>query len=437
MAVRKIYTGYLPRPHQETLHSKLKRFNIIVCHRRFGKTVFAVNETIDQALRCMKKNPQYAYLAPTYGQAKRVAWNMLKDFVKNIPGVYTHEQDLKVVIERPALGDKITIMLLGADSPGSLKGIYLDGCVLDEFAEMIPSVWGEAIRPALADRLGWAIFIGTVRGRNHFYEMYKWAEGRADAFRAMYKASETKILPESELEAARSTMSEEEYEQEFECDWGAALIGAYYAKYMNKAEEEGRIGKVPYDPSLAVSTFWDLGIGDTTAIWFVQVAGREYHIIDHLEMSGVGLEWYVKQLKEKDYIYEEHVLPHDAAARELGTGKARVDTLRDHGLTKLRILERSNVDDGIHAARMVLSKCWFDSQKCSKGLDALREYQKKWDEKAQIFSEKPLHNWASHTADAFRVFAMGIRDPSRRVDVAKLTRQSDAGYDIFNYSEER
>jgi phage terminase large subunit len=428
----RILTGYLPRPHQELLHLSLKRFNVIVCHRRFGKTVFSLNEMIDQAMRCSKKSPQYAYIAPTYGQAKRVAWDMLKDFTKNIPGYNPNEQDLKVELHRPALGDKIKIILLGAENPGSIRGIHLDGVILDEYAEMHPEVWSQVVRPALSDRQGWGIFIGTPKGYNNFYDVYKNAENQQDWFRAMYKASETKILPQSELDAARLVMTEEEYEQEYECSFGAALIGAYYAKQIKKAEDEKRISRVAYDKAVPVSTFWDLGIGDTTAIWFVQAVGREYHVIDFLESSGVGLDWYVKQLKDKEYIYDEHVLPHDAAARELGSGKSRQETLAGYGLGRMRILERHDVDDGIHASRMIFDKCWFDDQKCKRGLDALRAYERKWDSKNNIFSAKPLHNWASHPADAFRTFAMGCRGPGLRNYGRDLPRSADSDYDMFN-----
>lgn len=432
-----IYTGYYPRPLQDKLHRSLKTFNVIVCHRRFGKTIFSLNELIDKALRCEKRNPQYAYIGPTYGSVKRVAWDPAKEYTKGLPGVETNEQDLRIEIPRAHMGDKIKILLLGAENPGSLRGIYLDGVILDEFAECDPTIWSQVVSPALSDRGGWAIFIGTPKGMNGFFDVYEAAgrpEAQKDWFRCMYKASETKILTEAELDRQRLNMSEEEYEQEFECSFGAALIGSYYAKQMQRATDEKRITQVPYDRAVCVDTFWDLGIGDTTAIWFAQVVGKEYHIIDHLEASGAGLEWYVKQIKDKPYIYGEHVVPHDAAARELGTGKTRVETLQNYGLGRIRVLERAqDVDDEIHACRMILDKCWFDSIKCERGLKSLKNYERKWDAKQKIFSAKPLHNWASHSADAFRVFAMGVRGPGGR-EVA-LPKQADNDYDIFAGAE--
>ncbi len=215
-------------------------------------------------------------------------------------------------------------------------------------------------------------------------------------------------------------------------------MGAYYAKYISRAEEAKppRITRVAYDSAVAVDTYWDLGIGDTTAIWFIQPIFREYHVIDHLEMSGVGLDWYVKQLKDKEYIFNNHYLPHDAAARELGTGKTRQEQLRDYKLGRTYILEKHNVDDGINAVRMILDKCWFDKEKCKRGLDSLRAYSKKWDAKNKIMSDAPLHNWASHSADAFRTFAMGNKGLGRRVEDKNLQRIAETDYDMFNISRE-
>ena len=197
--IRVVKTGYIPRKIQLYLHNAMKRFNVLVCHRRFGKTVFTINEMIDQGLRNPRKNPQYAYFAPYYGQAKRVAWDYFKDFTKNIPGVRVNEADLRIEIDRPDRGDKVRFMLLGADNPGSIRGIYLDGAVLDEYAEMDTTIWGQVIRPALADRLGWAIFIGTPKGQNQFFDIYELATKDPEWFTAVYKASETHLIPKSEL----------------------------------------------------------------------------------------------------------------------------------------------------------------------------------------------------------------------------------------------
>lgn len=442
--VKAVSTGYYPRKLQQYLHNSLKRFNVVACHRRFGKTVFSLNELIDKALRNQNKNPQYAYIAPTYGQAKRVSWDYLKDFTKNIPGVSYNEAELRLEIQRPSRGDKIKVWLLGAENPGTVRGIYLDGVILDEYAEMDPTIWTQVIRPALSDRKGWAIFIGTVKGRNHFHEVYHFAKNgdpKRDIappenwFTAMFKASETGILDPEELEAAKAEMSEEEFAQEYECDWGAALVGAYYGKHITALENDGRITKVPYDPAVPVDTWWDLGVGDSTAIWFTQKVASDYHVIDYVEMSGQGLEWYISELKKKKYVYGDINLPHDAAARDMSTGKSRVEMIRALWPSLRAVVHpRLAVEDGINAARMIIPKCYIDSEKCARGIEALRAYQKKWDAKNKIYMDKPLHDWSSHGADAFRLFAIGNKYDRSPIEARNLPRSADNTYDIFGGS---
>lgn len=430
----RISTGYTPRPLQQKLHREMKRFNVLALHRRFGKTVFAVNEAIDRALTCEHKNPQVVYLCPFYSQAKRVAWDMAVGFTQMIPGVEYNLQELRIDIPRPHLGDRARIMLLGADSSDSLRGMYLDGCILDEYATMNPEVFPKVIRPALADRKGWAIFCSSVSGINHFSDLFERASKDPEWYTAIYKASETGIIPQEELEAAKREMSDDAYRAEFECDWSAAITGAYYGKIISELESKtpSQICAVPYDPSTGVIAAWDLGIGDTTAIWMLQRVGREIHVIDCLEMSGVELEWFVKKLKAKPYVFDEMLLPHDAEARELGSGKTRLETLRKlWSNVRWTVVPRQSVDDGIHAVRSILPMCWFDKEKTADGLRALKSYQKKFDSKNKIYIDKPLHDWASNYADAFRMFAMGERVPRSMERDARLPRTADNVYDLF------
>lgn len=412
MSIKKVVTGYVPRPLQLLLHRAFKRFNVVVCHRRFGKTHLALNEIIDKSFRNQLKNPQYAYIAPTYGQAKRIAWDLLKDYLKDIPGVIINEADLRIDIPRPATKDRIRFILLGAENPGSVRGIYLDGAVFDEYAEMNPEIWSSVVRPLLSDRKGWALFIGTPKGANHFYEIYKTAAASDEWYTAIYKASETGIIDQLELSSAKASMSDNEYAQEFECSFSAALVGAYFGKEMEKAEQEKRITDVPYDPILPVFTYWDLGMDDTTVIWFGQnLGGREIRWIDYVEESGQGFDYYARVLKDKGYLYEEHVLPHDGAVREMGTGKSRLEVLQAlcRG-TRVRVAQKHAPADGINASRLLLAKSWFDKTKCHNGIEALKNYERVWDSKNKIFQQRPKHNWASHAADAFRTGAMAIRE---------------------------
>ena len=431
--IQNIDLGYTPRVLQAKLHNELKRFSVVVAHRRMGKTVFSIMHMIAKGLSCNLKNPQYAYIAPTYGQAKRVAWEYLKDYTKEIPNRKVNEADLRVDIEFPIpdIRGKVRFLLLGADNPDSLRGIYLDGAVLDEYAQCDPILWGQVIRPALSDRKGWGIFIGTPKGQNHFYDIYNKMKGVEGWYNAVYPASETGIVEEAELVAARIEMSEEEYEQEFECSFSAALLGSYYGKYLNDLDREGHICNVPYDANVPVSTYWDLGISDTTAVWFVQEVGREIHLIDYIENAGVGLEWYVKELKKRgqgghNYIYEDHWIPHDGAARELGTGVTRQETMRNFGLGT-KIVPRQSIADGINASRLLLPRCWFDKVLTKRGFDALKNYQRKYDSKSKMFVDKPLHDWSSNGSDAFRMMAITLGGNSRSFG-KQLPRAASSSY---------
>ncbi|MDE2100397.1 MAG: hypothetical protein KGL39_24305 [Patescibacteria group bacterium] len=401
---QRIIIPYSPRPLQLSIHESLKRFNVLVCHRRFGKSVLSINQLIKVALSCDLPNPRCAYIAPLFAQAKTVAWDYLKHYTSVIPGVVKNEAELRVDLPNGA-----RISLYGADNPDRLRGLYHDCVVLDEYADMSPRMWAEVIRPALSDRHGQAIFIGTPKGRNQFWEIYEQARKDEKWYSALYRASETNIISPEELADARASMSEEQYAQEFECSFQAALIGAYYSREIADLEAEGRVTKVSYDKLLPVYTAWDLGMDDSTAIWFAQLAGTEIRIIDYYENSGCGLDHYVRVLKEKPYIYKEHYLPHDTRVRELGSGRSRVETLESLGLSPT-VLDASSVEDGINAVRLILPRCWFDEDKTAPGLEALRQYQREFDDKTRTFKNRPRHDWTSHASDGFRQLAMAIPD---------------------------
>ena len=398
-AAQRVSTGYAPRIHQALEHAKLKRFNVLVAHRRFGKTVFCINETIDQALRCGKERPRYGYIAPFRNQAKQVAWDYLKAYTRPIPTTTFNEAELRADLP----GDR-RIQLFGADNADALRGLYFDGVIFDEYAQMEPRVWSEIVRPALSDREGWAIFIGTPMGRNHFCELY---EGAQEGWHtALFKASETGILAKEELDAARRAMTDEQYRQEFECSFTAAIVGAYYGKDIEAAENEDRVTSVPYERSAKVVTAWDLGWDDATSIWFAQQVGKEIRLIDHYEASGEALDHYAKVLAEKPYAYARHLLPHDAEQHELISGRSRVEALRSLGIEPT-VVKRHKPEDGINAVRLLLPKCLFDKKKCARGLEALKQYRREWDDKAKTWRSRPLHDWTSHAADAFRYLAVG------------------------------
>ena len=401
----KIVIPYKPRKHQKEVHDKLKRFNVLVCHRRFGKTVLCINEILKKAMQNTLPRPRYYYLAPTYSMAKRTSWDYLKEYTNVLPNVTYHETELRCDLPNGA-----RIQLLGCERPDSLRGLYIDGVVLDEVAQMPPRLWTEIIRPALSDREGWMIAIGTPQGHNAFFDLYDYANHQDGWYAETFKSSETGIISDLELNEAKHLMPDEVYEAEFECSFDSAALGSIYAKGLAKAEEEKRITKVPYETGIKVNTYWDLGMADKTAIWFVQQKGSAFHIIDYYEDSGESLEFYATVLDEKKYIYDTHYLPHDANVRELGTGVSRVETAQSLGM-RTSIVPKLPVEDGINAVRMVLSRCWFDHEKCKYGIDALRQYRWATTERGEV-KNKPEHSWCSHAADSFRYFAVGNNQSS-------------------------
>lgn len=401
---------YKPRPIQADMHKELKRWNVLVMHRRFGKTVWAVNHMIKRVLTNPLPRPRVALIAPTFTQAKRIAWDYVKYYAGVIPGTTFNETELRADF---ANGGRIT--LLSAENPDALRGIYLDDCFFDEYGMQNPRVWGEVVRPALSDRQGSATFLGTPAGHNHFYDMMQNAkrelgDGSEDWYYRVCKASETEIVKPEELSAARASMTEEQYQQEFECSFTAAIIGAYYAKQIADNEDAGKITRVPYDPSLPVHTAWDLGMNDSTAIWFAQIfRGGAVNVIDYYESSGVGLDHYADVLRQKEYYYGDHLAPHDIEVRELGSGKSRLETAYNLGI-RFRVIPKMKIADGINAARMMLPKCYFDDDKCAVGLECLKQYRQDWDDKRQIFRNHPRHDFTSHAADAFRYLAVGLQN---------------------------
>lgn len=411
-----IVIPYAPRPLQREIHKNLKRWNLLVCHRRFGKTVLAINELIKKAVQNDKHNPRYAYVAPLLKQAKQVSWDYLKDFTRPIPDIRINESELRVDFPWGA-----RIQLFGADNGDAMRGLYLDGVIMDEYADMSPRFFSEIIRPALSDREGWAIFIGSAKGGTPFHDLYEAIKNDDKWFVQTYKASETGVISSEELEDAKKIMDEDEFAQEYECSWTASIQGAYYGKQLSEADNEGRICNVPYDPLLPVNTYWDLGVGDATSIWFVQVYKQELRVIDYYENSGEGLPHYARILQEKKYVYGDHYAPHDIQVRELGTGKSRLETARLLGIS-FRITPMLPVDDGIDAARAIIQKCWFDVKKCEFGLQALRNYRKEWDDRRQEYKSRPFHDWSSHAADAFRYFAVSFKDPKKKAKQLKQPR---------------
>lgn len=390
--------AYKPRQAFIPFHDSGKRYSVVICHRRAGKTVASINHMIRAALQV--KASQYAYIAPTYKMAKRIAFEYLKEYTRPIPGMKINESELRADFPNGS-----RIYLLGSETPDSLRGMALWGVIYDEASQQPANIHSEIVRPALSDHGGWAIWIGTPKGKNQLYDLSQKADERW--FKLILPASESGIISQAELDDAKKDMTPEEYEQEYECSFEAYIKGAYYKDELALARKEGRITSVPCDKTVQVETAWDLGIGDSLAIWFYQRIGLEIHYIDYYESSGHSLDHYINVLKDKGYVYKQINLPHDARARELGTGKTREEVLRSIAPCPIYIVQNHKVDDGISATRLAFNKMWFDEIKCGQGIEAISQYQREWDDNKGQFKEKPLHNWASHCADALRYSVMG------------------------------
>lgn len=395
-----------------------------MAHRRCGKTVACINDLIRRAATLERQHGRFAYVAPFLAQAKETAWDYLKRFAQPI---LAEKNEAELWVE---LINGSRLRIHGADNPDRLRGAYLDGVVLDEYADMRPSVWGEVIRPMLADREGWATFIGTPKGRNEFFETYAKALDSPEWFSVMLKASETGILSEGELQSARDEMTPEQYEQEFECSFEAAILGAYYGKEIAEAERAGRIKAFPVEPDLPVHTAWDLGIGDSTAIWMFQVMGNEVRLVDFYENHGQPLAHYVSELNTRGYRWGDDFLPHDAKVRSLETGRTRIETLKALG-RKPRLVPDHGLMDGINAGRLLAAKAWFERDRCGDGIEALRQYRAEYDERLKTFKNLPRHDWSSHAADAFRYVAIAYRE-LQAPRPAEVKKPDDLRYELVD-----
>lgn len=397
---------YVPRAQFLAFHERQKRWAVIVAHRRAGKTVACIMELLTRALATEKVAARFAYIAPFREQAKTVAWNYLKHYAHSVvadPEKDFRESDLEV-----RLFNGSTVRLFGADNPNALRGMYLDGVVMDEYADMRPSLWGEVIRPTLSDRKGWAVFIGTPRGRNAFYDINQQSLTDSDWFHVTLKASETGLLAAAELADARKTMTENQYDQEYECSFEAAIIGAVYAKELKLCRDQGRVRHVPYDDAKLVSCAFDIGKRDATSIWFYQVISGEVRIVDFFEDHLEGPSYYAAKLKGKGYKYDTLYLPHDANNEAIAADVTFAGAMQKNGF-KIEVLQRIKQEDGINAARMLFSKIVFDAERCQPGLEALQNYRWGYNARMDELKTEAVHDWSSHAADAFRYMALSVR----------------------------
>jgi phage terminase large subunit len=415
---RPIVIHYAPRRQFLPFHHRKQRWAILVCHRRAGKTVATINDVIKRAVIENKPDGRYAFIAPYYNQVKDIAWTYLKSYAEPILAEPPREAELSVLLVNGA-----RIRLYGSDNPDRLRGIYLDGAVLDEFGDMIPALWTDVIRPALSDRKGWATFIGTPKGKNAFWEL--WAGDQKgwpgainlsqEWFSLMLKASATGLVPAAELADARKQMGDAQYQQEYECSFEAAIKGAFYGDEMQLMAAEGRIRRIDIDPLIRVHTGWDIGRTDSTVIWFIQCVGRERRLVDYHEDSGHIITHYADVLydkkREHGWQYGEHFFPHDMAYKMIDAEKSRLGQMQAKGIDG-QICPQHAVLEGVNVVRKMLGRTYIDPTRCGRGIEALRQYRRAWDEKLKDWKSNEHEDWTNHGADALRTFAVMFDDPA-------------------------
>jgi hypothetical protein len=400
-----------------------KKRACVVWHRRVGKDLTALNFCGTQLAQ---RVGLYWHMLPTYRQGKRIVWDGMtregRRFLDHFPGWSTAGEPGSFVTRKRddemslwfANGSKYQV--IGADDPDSLVGGNPVGIIFSEFAVYDSAKVWNLLRPILVENGGFAIFIFTPRGRNHAFRLLEAAKKSERWFSEVLTVDDTGIVSEEDIQYERDDgMPESEVQQEFYCSFDAPLVGAYYGDLMTQAEKDGRITTVPWEMNHPVTTFWDLGMRDATCIWFYQRVAGQHRMIDFLYSSDVGLDHYVRLLKEKKYIYERHLVPHDAKVRELGVrdGRARIDSARLLGLN-MELVPDIGLGDGINATRILIPKLWFDREKCELGIEGLKSYTRAKSRELvdpngnPVYTEAPAKGWPNHPADALRMGAVGL-----------------------------
>lgn len=422
------------RPYQRNTYEALEKgFNraVVVWHRRAGKDKVFLNICVREAL---KRRGSYFYILPYYAQARKIIWEgMDKEGFRNIDHfpapLIEHKNNQEMVLE---LKNGSFVRFLGSDNIDAIVGTNPVGVIFSEFSLHKVQAWNY-LRPILLENNGWAMFNGTPRGKNHLYNLLQAAHHDPNWFVDVKTIEDTHVMTPAQVEEEIANgMPRALALQEFYCSFEAAMTGAYYGPQMEALEAQGRLDNVSYDPTLPVNTAWDLGISDQTTIWLFQQPGftdpdnNRVNIIAAIMDNGQSLQHYVRLLKDTDYTLGYHLLPHDVMVRELSTGNTRLQTLRAVGLNNCIVVPKLSVEDGIAAVRNLLPRCNFNGKACGKGIEALKQYRAAWDETNAVYG-KPIHDWSSHFADAFRMLAVGIKKPSHEVKRPKVANG------VFNY----
>lgn len=399
---------YVPRSVFMPLHNRDKRWAVVIAHRRAGKTVAMCADLVIGALETALPRPQFAYLAPYRDQAKKVAWTYLKELTKPFWSKPPNESELIIFLHN-GHGNESRIFVGGADHYDSYRGMYFDGIVLDETGQIRPTAWYSVLRPALSDRKGWAIFAGTPAGKNFFWQMREEARlNPATHLLIELPASITGILDPDELRDAKAQMTEESYLVEYECSFDASIPGAYFARQIGEAYEQGRVGAFEVDEEQPVDLVADLGYTDSCSWWAWQTSPDGYRVVDFYEADSQPIQHYIDWVKARPYKVGAIYLPHDAKAKSLQTGKSIIEQFLAAGI-RPRLVPEMSLQDGIEAARIVIPKCYFNEGPTYEGLEHLRAYMREWDERTQTFRNRPKHDQHSHASDAFRYLALSAK----------------------------
>ncbi len=405
---------YKPRPYQAPILKALaegyKRV-LAILPRRAGKDITALNYVIRQM---WEKPGVYYYIFPTYSQAKKVIWDSMTNDGKKILDYFPKElvlqlnsQEMKVRMMAKG-GQTSLFQLIGSDNYDSLMGTNPRGCVFSEYALQDPLAY-QYIRPILTANGGWALFISTPRGKNHLWTLYQLAQQSPDWFCYKLSLTETNHIPLSEIEKERrdGIMSEDMIQQEYYTSFEMGIEGSYYSRYVDRCKRESRIGPVPWESGFKVHTAWDIGVRDQTSIIFFQTIGQTVRVIDCYENSKHGIEHYAEVLANKPYLYGTHIGPHDIRVKEWGSGMTRIEKARQLGI-QFTVSPNFEIPDGIEACRSLFSKIWIEEEKCEDLIKALENYRQEYDSKKKVYLPRPLHDWSSHYADAFRYLALSL-----------------------------
>lgn len=414
--------NFIPYEHQKSIYNSLPqgyKRGVVIWHRRAGKDKTFINILAREAL---KRVGTYFYILPYYKQARLIIWEGMDAhgfrFIEHFPSQLIKRKESQQMILEWKNGS--IIRMLGSDNIDAIVGSNPIGVIFSEFSLHKPAAWNY-LRPILLENKGWALFNGTPRGKNALWRMYKHAQKDPTWFSELLTIVDTQrhdgapIITETDIEIERqSGMPEELIQQEYFCSFEAGLVGTIVGDLIAKADQEGRITKVPWEPNLPVTTAWDLGFDDTNTIWFIQFSGREIWLIDLYSNNRKPAGHYINILNSKPYTYEEHFFPHDVEVHEYSTGKTRRETFEDLGLKniitipRMKVADKSGISEGHNAMRQILPLCWFDKDRCEDGVEGLKSYRREWDEKKEKFSDQPVKDWSKHFADSFRQLAWGI-----------------------------